>query len=361
MTRTPPRADRPALAVEAVALTKRYRRQRSLRDMLRPRAGVEAEAHALTDVTIRIEEGEVFGLLGPNGSGKTTFLKLLSTILSPTSGTARIFGHDVTRDARTVRSLLALVSGEERSLYWRLTGRQNLEFFGRLYGLDRQTIRRRGDDLLTVFDLRHAAGVRVAEYSTGMKQKLAIARGLLSGPRLLFLDEPTRGLDPVAAHSLLTLVRDRAVEHYANTVILTTHIAREVEQLCRRIAILHRGSVAYQGTVEELQASMEERQMYFVTVRGMRAHVFDSLCSRLGAESCRQVGSEHDLAHIQLSLDGTVVTLSDVLRHVLGSGADVVECTRRERSFEETFRAVFDRRLKRPVPETATAASEVGV
>ena len=187
------------LALETSGLTKRYPHQRGLLEVLRSLPA--RETLALDDVTFSVEPGEVFGLLGPNGSGKTTCLKLLSTILSPTAGRAVVCGHDVVREARTVRRLVALVSGEERSHYWRLTGRQNLEFFGRLFYLDQRTIGRRTDELLDVFDLSRFADVRVAEYSTGMKQKLSIARGLLSSPRLLFLDEPTRGLDPVAAHA----------------------------------------------------------------------------------------------------------------------------------------------------------------
>jgi len=348
-----------AFAVETVSLTKRYRRQRPLHQMLRRQPG--GETPALTDVTIAIEEGEVFGLLGPNGSGKTTCLKLLSTILSPTSGSARVFGHDVTREARIVRGLVALVTGDERSLYWRLTGRQNLEFFGRLYGLDAGTLRRRTAELLDVFDLRGAGGTRVAEYSTGMKQRLAIARGLLSHPRLLFLDEPTRGLDPVAAHNLLRLVRERAVEHFQNTVILTTHIAREVEQLCRRIAILDRGVVAFQGTVGELHASLDRRQIYRLSVKGLRARDFDALQGRLGPERCSRIAGENGVAEIELVLGDDAVTLSSVLRQLLSTDADIVHCTRRERSFEETFRAVFDRRDPAGTPADRAPLVEVQV
>src|SRR5436853_397956 len=141
-------------AVEAHGLTKQYRHQRSLTDILRRRPALETAA--LNDVSIAIEEGEVFGLLGPNGSGKTTFLKLLSTILLPTSGTAKIFGLDVLHEPRKVRQMVALVTAEERSLYWRLTGRQNLHFFASLYGLGGRSIEAKIDELLELFVLREA-------------------------------------------------------------------------------------------------------------------------------------------------------------------------------------------------------------
>jgi ABC-2 type transport system ATP-binding protein len=330
------------LAVETLALTKRYPRQRGLGDVLLGRPA--GEKLALNGISLTIEHGEIFGLLGPNGSGKTTLLKLLSTILSPSAGTARVFGTDVTRDPRRVRELVALVTGEERSLYWRLTGRQNLEFFGRLYGLDGATLRKRSDELLDVFDLGDAGDARVAGYSTGMRQKLAIARGLMSSPRLLFLDEPTRGLDPVAAHALLRLVRERAVERFDNTVILTTHIAREVEQLCEHIAMLDHGTLVYEGTVDDLRRSLERGQAFELSVTGMSDDTFAALQNRLGPTHCQKLGTQDGVVEIAISFTGVSLTLSDVLRQLLFSGANVVQCTQREQSFEDMFRTVFEGR-----------------
>ncbi len=332
-------------AVETRGLTKRYRRQRSLGDVLRGRTPIEAEA--LTDVTLRIAEGEVFGLLGPNGSGKTTFLKLLSTILSPTAGTAAIFGHDILREPRRVRQLVALVTAEERSLYWRLTGRENLRFFASLYGLDGRALDRKMDELLDLFVLSDAADVRVAEYSTGMRQKLAIARGLLSNPKLLFLDEPTRGLDPAAAHNLLNLVKERAVEHFENTVILTTHIAREVEQLCDRIATLHRGVVTYVGPVETLGRSLDATVTYLLTVNGLTEVVVERLRARAGVVSCR-CSAAAGATDIELAFEPDAITLSDLLRLLLFNNVEILRCSLKERSLEETFRTVFDSRWTQP-------------
>jgi len=331
---------RGCVAVYARGLTKRYRRQRPLKDILRRRRATEAAA--LTDVTLAIEEGEVFGLLGPNGSGKTTFLKLLSTILLPTSGTATIFGHDVLREPRKVRQMVALVTAEERSLYWRLTGRENLRFFASLYGLAGRRLDTKIDELLDLFVLTDAAHVRVAEYSTGMRQKLAIARGLLSDPKLLFLDEPTRGLDPAAAHNLLNLVKHRAVQHFQNTVILTTHIAREVEQLCDRIATLHHGAITYLGPVETLGRSLDQSVIYVMTVSGLTPLVADRLRARSGVVTCNCTEMVGGATEIELGFEREAITLSDVLRLLLLNNVEVLRCTVRERSLEETFRTVFD-------------------
>lgn len=325
-------------AVETFALSKRYPHQRGLSDVFARRP--VSETIALRDVTLTVSEGEVFGLLGPNGSGKTTFLKLLSTILLPSSGTARIFGHDILGEARTVRGLVALVTGEERSLYWRLTGRQNLEFYARLYGLDGKTTRYKVDELLELFDLREVGGGRVAEYSTGMRQKLAIARGLLGGPKLLFLDEPTRGLDPVAAHSLLIRVRERAVDYFDNTVVLTTHIAREVEQLCKRIAILKHGAVAYEGTVDDLRASLERHDNYTLTVSEVSDQSLEALRVRRGVKSCHRTSQSDGRTELELVLTQSVVALSDVLGYLLSNKVQILRCAKREQSFEEMFRAI---------------------
>ena len=191
-------------AIQTDKLHKVFRQEKGLSDLFK--SGNANEKVAVNSLTLQIREGEIFGLLGPNGSGKTTFLKMLGTILLPTSGSATIFGHDIVREENKVRKIVGLVTGEERSLYWRLTGRQNLYFFGNLYGIKRQGMESQINKLLKLFDLEHAADNRVSGYSSGMKQKLAIARGLLGNPKILFLDEPTRTLDPLAAHNLLNLI-----------------------------------------------------------------------------------------------------------------------------------------------------------
>jgi len=191
----------------------------------------------------------------------------------------------------------------------------------------------------------------VAEYSTGMRQKLSIARGLLSEPKLLFLDEPTRGLDPAAAHNLLRLVRERAVEHLDNTVILTTHIAREVEQLCDRIATLNHGRVSYVGSVEGLVATVDATVGYTLIVDALPDAAFNALRGKSGVTSCSRQAVENGRVEVELTL-AHEAALTEVLRQLLFNNVTITRCNAREASLEETFRAVFDR----GVPAAADAA-----
>ncbi|MBN2134868.1 MAG: ABC transporter ATP-binding protein, partial [Acidobacteria bacterium] len=188
-----------SLAITSRNLTKIFPSTSGYRDLLPFRK--RRYTTAVQDVSLNIKEGEFFGLLGANGAGKTTLIKLLCSLVIPTSGSAGIFGHDILKEEQAVKKLVGLVSSEERSFYWRLTGRENLEFFAALYHLDISQAGRRIDELLRIVGLDKHADVRFQGYSTGMRQKLAIARGLLSEPKILFVDEPTRSLDPVSARS----------------------------------------------------------------------------------------------------------------------------------------------------------------
>ncbi|MBK8960331.1 MAG: ABC transporter ATP-binding protein [Proteobacteria bacterium] len=325
-------------AIEIERLGKTYGAQTSISDMLRGRQ--RPVVHALQDVSLDILEGEVYGVLGPNGSGKTTLLKILSTILTPTSGHARVFGFDITTQGAMVRDLVALVTAEDRSFYWRLTARQNLAFFATLYGIDSVTAARKINDLLKLFELTKAADKRVGEFSTGMKQKLAIARGLLSSPRLLFLDEPTRGLDPASAHGLLSMVQSRLIDYFDNTVILTTHIMREVETLCQRVGVLRYGKLVYSGGLTELKQSLRPHDRYLLRL----APLSDATCAALAALDCvercerAQDSGEQDL-DLSLLRDGNA--LDRVLKVVREQHAVVVDCVKLEQSLEETFRSLF--------------------
>src|SRR6266487_781075 len=182
---------------------------------------------ALDGVSLSIPAGEVHGLLGPNGAGKTTLVKIRSTVLLPTSGTAQVLGHDVVEETRAVRPLIGIVFGGERGLYTRLTARQNLEYWGALYRLSSATIRQRSAALLERVGLVDRADQRVEEFSRGMKQRLHLARGLMGDAKVLFLDEPTTGMDPLAAREFRTLVGELKGE--GRTILLTTHDLVEPE------------------------------------------------------------------------------------------------------------------------------------
>ncbi|MBI5870189.1 MAG: ABC transporter ATP-binding protein [Actinobacteria bacterium] len=206
---------------------------------------------AVRDISLSIERGEIFGLLGPNGAGKTTLTKMLCTLLLPTSGSASICGFDLARQQAKVKSRIALISSEERSFYWRLSGRQNLDFFAALHGLSKKTAQKRISEVLEIVEMSDAADRRFQEYSTGMKQRMGLARGLLADPEVFFMDEPTKGLDPIAAWQLHEFIRNRLAAA-GKTVVIATHHLAEAEQICDRVGIMYNGGMLASGPVKEL-------------------------------------------------------------------------------------------------------------
>jgi ABC-2 type transport system ATP-binding protein len=223
---------------------------------------------AVNNLNLEIPQGELFGLLGPNGAGKTTTVKILSTLLTPTSGRAWVKGLDVTKDAQKVRSVVNMVAGGERMLYYRLTGRENLNYFADLYDVPSSQVARRVSEVLERVGLQERADEEVEKYSKGMKQRLQIARGLVNDPQVLFLDEPTIGLDVDIAKELRSFVRKQLVEEQGKTVLLTTHYLAEAEELCDRVAFIFKGSIVAQGTPGELSKLIVPRVTVELVVRG---------------------------------------------------------------------------------------------
>jgi ABC-2 type transport system ATP-binding protein len=209
------------------------------------------KTEALKGVDLRVDAGSIFGLLGPNGAGKTTLTKILSTLLLPTGGTALVLGHDVSREAEWLRPRIGLVLGGERGLYNRVSGRDNLRYFADLYGIPAAERERRIQAVLERVELVWAADRRVEEYSRGMKQKLHLARGILHRPEILFLDEPTIGLDPKSARETRKLIRSLVADGV--TIFLTTHYMFEAEELCPELAVLSKGRIVARDTVARLR------------------------------------------------------------------------------------------------------------
>lgn len=206
---------------------------------------------ALKGISFDVHPGEIFGLLGPNGAGKTTTIKILTTLLAPTSGEAKVFGHDAFGGEKYIRPRINFIFGGERSLYWRLSGEDNLKFFADIYKIPRAKQKVLIDRLFEEVGLSDVRKQKVETYSKGMKQRLQIARALLNEPEIIFLDEPSLGLDPVAARSLKKMIREIADQ--GRTVLLTTHYMQEAEELCDRIAIINNGALVALDTVEGLR------------------------------------------------------------------------------------------------------------
>jgi ABC-2 type transport system ATP-binding protein len=234
---------------------------RELGRVFRPR--MRERVVALDGVSLSIPAGVVHGMLGPNGAGKTTLVKILSTVLLPTSGTAQVLGHDVVEETRSVRPLIGIVFGGERGLYTRLTARQNLEYWGALYRLPSALIRQRSADLLERMGLVDRADQRVEEFSRGMKQRLHLARGLMGDAKVLFLDEPTTGMDPIAGREFRNLITELRDE--GRTILLTTHDMVEAESVCDRVTLIDHGRILATETPRSLGTLISRFQRIDVT------------------------------------------------------------------------------------------------
>ncbi|ASJ17553.1 daunorubicin ABC transporter ATP-binding protein [Thermococcus chitonophagus] len=221
---------------------------------------------ALKGISFTVKRGELFGLLGPNGAGKTTTIKILTTLLEPTSGEARVLGYDVVKEAREVRKRINLVAEGERTLYWRLTAYENLRYFASIYYVPKREAEERIEELLKMVGLWERRNDLVMNYSRGMKQRLAIAKALINDPEVLFLDEPTLGLDVQSAIFVRELVK-RLVEEEGKTVLLTTHYMHEAEELCDRIAIIDHGRIIALDTPEGLKKLVKDETIVEVRVR----------------------------------------------------------------------------------------------
>lgn len=222
---------------------------------------------ALDHVSFEVQPGEIFGLLGPNGAGKTTCLRILSTVLQPTSGSALIAGYDVTREPEKVRANIGFMSSNT-GIYDRMTAWEMVEYYGRLYGIPEEPLQARLHEIFQTLQMEEIRDVLGSKMSTGMKQKVSIARTIVHDPPVLIFDEPTSGLDVLVARAVLETVD--ALRGKGKCIIFSTHIMREVEKLCDRVAIIHRGRILASGTVPELIAEFEQpdiEEVFFKLIR----------------------------------------------------------------------------------------------
>ena len=224
------------------------------------------EVVAVEDVSFEIQAGELFGLLGPNGAGKTTIVKMLATLLIPSGGSASVAGFDVVKKANEVRKRIGFIFGGERGLYWRLSGDDNLRYFASLYGVDPAVSKKRIPYLMELVGLQGRGNERVGGYSRGMKQRLHVARTLLHDPDILFLDEPTIGLDPVGAREFRTVILN--LQSQKKTILLTTHYMFEADALSDRIAIINKGRVIALDTPAGLKQHVSDLSVVEVETFG---------------------------------------------------------------------------------------------
>jgi ABC-2 type transport system ATP-binding protein len=247
----------------------------------------EGVKHAVSNISFTVYTGQIYGLLGPNGAGKSTTIKMLTTLLLPSSGEVSVLGYDVYKDEARIRPQIGLLYGGEHGLYWQLSGRDNLRFFGSLFKLNKKDLEERINYWLKRVGLEKDQNQLVNRYSKGMKQRLHIARAMLHDPELIFMDEPTLGLDPQGTLDLRAIIKE--LKKQGKTIILTTHDMEEAEELCDQIAFIMEGKLVQQGTFEELQNSFQEFSAYEIEL----AHSPEKHLSTLQDYSLEWGGLEH--------------------------------------------------------------------
>jgi ABC-2 type transport system ATP-binding protein len=308
--------------------------------MLRSLTGQSiSRRQVLFDVNLRVDRGELFGLLGPNGAGKSTLLKLLATLTVPDRGRMTIDGIDVADEPLEAKRRIALCASDERSFYFRLTARQNLEFFGALVGLSGPHLRKRIAECADLVDLRDHLDRRFGGFSSGMRVRLTVARALLADPSILFFDEPTRAVDPVHAEDLRLMIRRDLVQKGGKTVILATNLLDEAWEMCDRVAVVNHGRIVAMGPPRELDVDMGAVTRYRVTV----AEVDDELLARTrtvpGLRTLRVVRSERgvDLLVEMEPLEGA---LGALMRAVSWNGSQLRDFRQVDNEAIDVFKKV---------------------
>ena len=312
--------------VRVVDLWKQFRTSRTMLDVLRRPLG-DAPSPAIADVSLDVAAGEFVGLLGPNGAGKTTLLKILATLIVPDQGRAVVCGHDVVSDPASVRRIIAPVLANERSLYWRLSAKENLELFAALLRLSPRERGGRVADALDVVGLADAGRKMVGQFSAGMMQRLLVARALLGHPRVLLLDEPTRSLDPSAAHAFRSFLREELGTRRGCAVLVATHRTEEAFELCDRVVVLNRGRVMAMGRASDLGDSLLGAR-YAVWTLEPNHPALEDLAA---AGKLRRVAARSDAAgwwRVDVEIDGGDGTARVVLASLIKGGMPIARFER---------------------------------
>jgi ABC-2 type transport system ATP-binding protein len=295
------------------------------------------ELTALDGVSLEVPVGEMFGLLGPNGAGKTTLIKILSTLLLPTSGSAQVCGLDVVTDAREIRRLISMVSGGETSGYGLLTVEENLWMFARFYGLEDRVARARVAELLEVVGIADRRRTKISDLSTGLRQKMNFVRGFVCDPTVVFLDEPTLGLDVTAARDVRAYVRRWLTDHTDRTVLLTTHYMAEADEMCDRLAIIDSGRLLALDAPAALKRQLQREAVFTLRVAPLGPPPNrEAMIEAVPGVKHLTVVDRDGLTELQLILDRDAA-LPEVLAHVAERGSSLIGLEKREPSLEDVF------------------------
>jgi ABC-2 type transport system ATP-binding protein len=287
---------------------------------------------AVRGISFDVEFGELFGLVGPNGAGKTTTIKMLTTLLTPTSGGAKVLGFDIVKDVTEIRRRIGIIFGGERGLYYRVSGRENLRYFADLYGVPMSIREERINELLDIVKLTERADYRVEGYSRGMKQRLHIAKGLIHDPALIFMDEPTIGLDPEAARETRAMIK-RLVQN-GKTILLTTHYMFEADELCKRIGVISNGKIVALDSPSELKHFVKDISVIEVEAFGVVESQLEELRRQQDVTNVSaELEGERQIVRIQTPKGSEFVP---VVTKVL-SNARIVDVRIKEPTLEDAY------------------------
>ena len=331
--------------IEAIQLTKKYSQHKTYLDLF-THPFKQDKITALENINLKVNQGELFILIGPNGAGKTTLIKILCSLILPTRGRAYIKNYDVVKDSKKARSKIGFIVGEERSFYWRMTGKQNLEFFATLNNLPPKQINGKIQELLELVNLQNDANRLVKDYSAGMRQKLAIARGLINDPEILFMDEPFKSLDPVIAQNLKRFTKKKIVEEKGKTVFLATHNLHEAEMLGDRIAIIHRGRIKILGALEEIR---KESGLRYLNSLKLANPAQELLAKIKQLEKVKKI--DMDIAElgytskvVELEIEANEREISELIEKIVLWGGKILSCCPKKVSLENIYSRIIDER-----------------
>jgi ABC-2 type transport system ATP-binding protein len=316
-------------AIECIKLTRTFKSKKKI-------------VRALDNVNLRVSRGELFGLLGPNGAGKTTLIKILTTLLLPTSGRAYVYGYDVEKDFKKIRPIINMVSGGETSGYGLLTVFENLWMFSQFYGMPNKVATETINKLLARLHIEHLSSRKVRALSTGERQKLNIIRGFMTAPKIVFLDEPTLGLDVETARLIRKFVREWLREDKERTVLLTTHYMMEADELCDRIAIIDQGKIIALGTPDELKKMVKtDVSLEMEIFPAIKLDWIKSIEGIAGFTASESNGkTKLKLVTVDDSVGGEVV--SNIYKH----GGKILALHKREPTLEDVFLKLTGRGLE---------------